>query len=233
MFRSTTLAERNEPFHCYDVVMPDSPRLDGRRREAARNDRRILDAARAVFLDDPGAPIAQVARRAGVGISALYRRYPSKEDLLRALTRDGLERFAGALEAGLADDRHPWTAYCDALAAVVEGGSQALAQRLAGSFTPDEDLTALAAHADALYTALDGRTREAGVLRDDVSPADVILLLEVVMLVDVPSPGRVEELRQRYLALVLQALHAPAAAPLPGAPADGADLAARWRRTRT
>ncbi|NHA68969.1 TetR/AcrR family transcriptional regulator [Phycicoccus flavus] len=217
--------------------MPDDPTkpapevpLDGRRREAARNDRRILDAARAVLLEDPGAPVAAVAKRAGVGISALYRRYPGKDALLRALARDGLERFAAALEDGLADERDPWTAYTATLAAVVEGGSQALAQRLAGTFEPDDDLDRLAARADRLWVALDARVREAGALREDVTAADVVLLLEVVMLVDVPDAARVEELRQRYLALLLHGLKAPAAGPLPGAPADGADLAARWRR---
>lgn len=209
--------------------MTDFARLDGRRRQATRNDGRILEAAREVFLADPAAPIAEVARRAGVGISALYRRYPSKEALLRELARDGLERFAAALETGLADDRDPWTAYGAALAAVVAGGSQALAQRLAGTFVPDEELAALATRADGLYRELDRRAREAGVLRDDVSAADVILLLEVVMLVDLADPVRIGQLRQRYLALVLQSLRTPGAGPLPGPPADGAELAARWR----
>ncbi|MBM6402511.1 TetR/AcrR family transcriptional regulator [Phycicoccus sonneratiae] len=209
--------------------MSDSARLDGRRRQASVNDGLILDAARAVFLADPAAPIADVARRAGVGISALYRRYPSKEALLRELTRDGLQRFAAALEAGLADERDAWTAYCATLAAVVEGGSQALAQRLAGTFTPDADLGDLATRADGLYRALHRRVREAGVLRDDVSAADVILLLEVVMLVDLPDSTRIGELRQRYLALVLQSLRAPAAGALPGAAAGGEELAARWQ----
>ena len=67
--------------------------LPGRKSEAARNDGAILEAARAVFLADPKAPIAAVAERAGVGISALYRRYPSKEDLLRKLCADGLRRY--------------------------------------------------------------------------------------------------------------------------------------------
>ncbi len=64
--------------------------LNGRRAQAARNDQRILDAARAVFTADPEAPIAVVAERAGVGIGALYRRYPSKEALLERLSLDGL-----------------------------------------------------------------------------------------------------------------------------------------------
>jgi AcrR family transcriptional regulator len=62
--------------------MTPAPPLRGRRAEAARNDQRILDAAREVFVADPGAPIAAVAKRAGVGIGALYRRYASKEELL-------------------------------------------------------------------------------------------------------------------------------------------------------
>ncbi len=48
--------------------------LSGRKAQAARNDTLILAAARAVFTADPSAPIAAVAERAGVGISALYRR---------------------------------------------------------------------------------------------------------------------------------------------------------------
>ena len=88
----------------------DSPPLSGRRAQAVRNDARILDAARAVFVADPGAPISAVAKRAGVGISALYRRYPSKDELLRQLCADGLRRYIAAVEAALTDDGDPWAA---------------------------------------------------------------------------------------------------------------------------
>ena len=71
------------------VTAAASAGLPGRRGQAARNDAVILDAARDVFLADPKAPIAAVADRAGVGISALYRRYASKDDLLRTLCHDG------------------------------------------------------------------------------------------------------------------------------------------------
>lgn len=73
------------------LVVPGSP--SGRQAEAARNDDIILDAARMVFLAHPSAPIADVAKEAGVGISVLYRRCPSKEGLLRELARDGLTRY--------------------------------------------------------------------------------------------------------------------------------------------
>src|SRR5215467_12686694 len=64
--------------------------MSGRQAEAARNDRRILESARAVFVDDPGAPITAVAKHAGVGISALYTRYGSKEELIRTLCTEGM-----------------------------------------------------------------------------------------------------------------------------------------------
>ncbi|MEK8229221.1 TetR family transcriptional regulator [Oerskovia sp. M15] len=69
--------------------------LSGRKAQAARNDEAILAAAREVFVQDPAAPVAAVAKAAGVGISALYRRYPGKEDLLATLCAEGLRTFVG------------------------------------------------------------------------------------------------------------------------------------------
>jgi AcrR family transcriptional regulator len=202
--------------------------LSGRRREAARNDVGILDAARAVFLADPSAPISAVAARAKVGISALYRRYPSKEDLLRELARDGLARYAADLEAALADNRDPWLAYTDCLARILDGGSQALAQRLAGTFTPTPELSALAQRAGALADEVHRRAQRHQVLRDDVEPIDVVFLLEMLSSITLPGADGGHALRHRYLALLLQALHAPGSGPLPSGP-DPAELTSRWR----
>jgi AcrR family transcriptional regulator len=171
---SSILAERIVPFQCYAgrVRNTEGP-LSGRRRQAARNDVEILDAAREVFLADPTAPVAAVAARAQVGISALYRRYPSKEDLTRELARDGLTRYGGELSRALADDGDPWTVYADCLTRILDGGSQALAQRLAGTFTLTPDLTELAKSAGALARAVHERAQRDGALRADVSPEDV------------------------------------------------------------
>ena len=81
--------------------------LSGRQAQAARNDEVILAAARAVFVADPSAPISAVAERAGVGISALYRRYASKEELLRKLCSDGLARYSwsGLVQGGGVEDQ--------------------------------------------------------------------------------------------------------------------------------
>jgi AcrR family transcriptional regulator len=207
--------------------------LSGRRREAARNDVGILDAARSVFLEDPSAPVSAVAARARVGISALYRRYPSKEDLLRELARDGLVRYIAELEAALADEGDPWSAYAGCLIRILDGGSQALAQRLAGTFTPTPDLSALAQRAAALADEVHSRAQRQHALREDVSPVDIVLLLETLSAVTLPGADGGHALRRRYLALLLQALRAPGAGPLPDGP-DPSELTGRWnRRSRT
>ena len=81
-------------------------RTAGRKAQAARNDALILDAARTVFLRDPSAPIAAVASAAGVGISALYRRYANKEAMIASLCAEGLDRYIAAAERSLASG---WT----------------------------------------------------------------------------------------------------------------------------
>ena len=209
----------------------DGP-LSGRRREAARNDVEILDAARAVFLADPSSPVAAVAAQAGVGMSALYRRYPSKEDLLRELARDGFDRYVSVLEEALADERDPWTVYRDCLARVLDGGSQALAQRLAGTFTPTPELAALARRAGTLAGQVHEHAQRQGALREDVSPADVTLILETLSAISLPGTDGGRALRHRYLELLLQALRAPGSGPLPGPAADPGDVAGRWRAAR-
>jgi AcrR family transcriptional regulator len=201
--------------------------MDGRRAQAARNDDRILASARAVFLADPGAPIAAVAADAGVGISALYRRYASKEDLLRELAHDALTRFKADLELALAERGDPWASYSNCLARVLDGQSQALAQRIAGTFKPTKELNELASATGELFEKLHRRAQRAKALRRDVTTADVILLLEMLSLVDIPEHG--EELRRRYLALILGSLRFGSTDALPGPPATGEDLAARWR----
>ncbi len=211
-----------------DVVPP----LNGRRAEAARNDEQILESAREVFLADPGAPISAVAAHAGVGISALYRRYQNKQHLLQELARDGLTRFKADLEIALADDGDAWSAYSGCLGRVLDGQSQGLAQRIAGTFTPTPELTELAAETGELYARLHRRTQHAKALRNDVTAADVVVLLELVMLVDLGGPARAKALRRRYLTLLLQSLHTSSRAPLwatlPGPPASDAELGARW-----
>jgi AcrR family transcriptional regulator len=202
--------------------------LSGRRAQAARNDQRILDAAREVFVADPGAPIAAVARRAGVGIGALYRRYPSKEELLRWLNAEGLQRYISAAEAALADEGDPWAAFADFMRRVVDADTHSLTLRLAGTFTPTDKLYRESQKAQELNVRLFERTRAAGVIRSDLEVDDIGLLLEQLAAVRVGDEERTRQLRRRYLELLLDALHAPSGPPLPGPPPGWEEISQRW-----
>jgi AcrR family transcriptional regulator len=229
LFKS--IAERNDLFRAIIGSMKSPARpipLSGRRAEAARNDRRILDAAREVFTADPGAPISAVARRAGVGIAALYRRYGSKEDLLRRLCADGLRSYIAAVEDALADRGDPWDAFADFMRRIVDADTHSLTLRLAGAFTPTDELYRDSRRAQALTVRLFERTRAAGAIRPDVVVDDLSLLLEQLAAVRVADEGRTRQLRHRYLALLLEALHAPPRGSLPGPPPSWAEISQRW-----
>jgi AcrR family transcriptional regulator len=196
----------------------------GRAQQAIRNHEAILTAAREVFLADHRAPISAVAERAGVGISALYRRYASKEDLLRTLCHDGLRTFITEAE-NAAEDPDGWTAFETFLRGVVDADVHSLTVHLAGTFTPTEEMSADAVRAGELANALFHRAYP--VMRTDATSGDVSMLLEMCAAIRVPDPARTAQLRQRYLTILLDGLREgrtpTAAAPTP------AELNTRWR----
>ncbi|MFU8874432.1 TetR/AcrR family transcriptional regulator [Micromonospora sp. SL4-19] len=207
----------------------EASRLPGRRAQAARNDAVILEAARAVFLADPKAPIAAVAERAGVGISALYRRYAGKEDLLRKLCHDGLRRYIAVAEESAADP-DGWRAFAKFLERVVDADVHSLTVHLAGTFMPTEEMGRDAVRSGELTAELVERARVAGRLRADVVVQDVGLLLEGCAAIRVPDPERTRQLRRRHLALLLAGL-AVTEPPLPGPPPAAGEFDWRWRRS--
>jgi AcrR family transcriptional regulator len=200
--------------------------LSGRRREAARNDERILESAKAVFLADPHAPITAVAKHAGVGISALYTRYGSKEELLRKLCHDGLARFVAETEAALADEREDWEAFADYMRRLVDADTSSMTLALAGTFTPTEEMFALAERANELLEQFFTRVRR--VLRPDVDVHDVSMIFELVAAIKLGGPERTAQLRRRYLAVILDGLRARQRGQLPGPPPSWQELGERW-----
>jgi AcrR family transcriptional regulator len=85
------------------------PRL---RRDAQRNRDAIVGAARQVFCDQGlEAPLEEIARRAGVGIGTLYRRFPSRTELLDAVLADALQAHIDLAERALAME-DPWEGFC-------------------------------------------------------------------------------------------------------------------------
>jgi AcrR family transcriptional regulator len=203
--------------------------LSGRRRQAAVNDGRILEAAREVFIADPGAPITAVAHRAGVGISALYSRYPSKDDLLRKLCGDGLALVVSIVESALADDRDEWTVFSGFMDKMVEAGTSSLTLALAGKFEPSQELFALAGRANELMVELFERVKD--VLRPGLDVNDVSLVFEQLAAIKLGGPERGAQLRNRYLAVVLDGMRADAGLTLPGTPPTWQEISTRWAAT--
>jgi AcrR family transcriptional regulator len=202
--------------------------LSGRRAQAARNDERILASARAVFLADPDAPIAAVAKAAGVGIGALYRRYASKDELLQRLAADGMQAYLVEVRAALADDGDPWIAFTRFMRRCIDIGAGALTQRLAGSFTATEELTRQGREIHEATQELLARTKAAGALRADVEVGDLSLLLEQLQSLRIGDSVRANQLRHRYLTVVLDGLHLAGAPQLPGTPPSWQETSGRY-----
>jgi AcrR family transcriptional regulator len=203
--------------------------MSGRRAQAARNDRRILEAARRVFIDKPDAPISAVAAEAGVGISALYRRYPSKEELLRQVCAEGLTHYIAAADAALADDGDAWDAFAGFMRRIVDADTHSVTVALAGTFDPSEELYRESGRGQQLTEELFERTMAAGVIRTDLVVDDLTFLFEQIAAVRAGDEERTRELRLRYLALHLDALRS-ATTPLPGPPPGWEEVRRRWQR---
>ncbi len=214
-----------------------TPRLSGRQAEAARNDDLILEAARAVFLADAGAPIAAVAERAGVGIGALYRRYRSKEDLLTTLYLDNLHRYLAETETALADNGDPWDAFCRYMHRSLDAGLGSLSVRFTGAFPLTDEIERLFKIAEANDAQIIERVKAAEVLRDDITGADILQFFHIVQLLHYDDAERSRQLRHRYLSLFLTGIHSSSAdTPIHGPPLSTDEFQAlldpemRWRQ---
>lgn len=216
-------------FRDYSGGMETTPApMSGRKAQAARNDQVILEAARAVFVADPGAPISAVAERAGVGISALYRRYAGKEDLLRKLCSDGLRTYIAEAEAALSDQDDPWEALAGFMRRVVDADVHSLTINLAGTFTPTEDLGREAARAGRLAEQVFDRAVRAGAVRPGLTTSDMSLIFDQLAALHLGDQERTAQIRRRHLALMLDALRLTSAPPPPGPPPTAEEVTRRW-----
>jgi AcrR family transcriptional regulator len=204
-----------------------SGRSSARRSDASRNDARILAAARAVFTElGPDAPVSVIAEQAGVGMGTLYRRYPSKDDLMRELTLANLADTERAAEMayGAAD---AWSGLTGFIDACVEAGVDG-ALRLSGSFpVTDEILRASKRTREAVQRLIERAQRD-GTLRPDVNAHDLVLILHTLRELRVAHRRREPALRQRFLGILLDGLRAGGASPLPAPPATWSDVERAW-----
>ncbi|MGY4770008.1 TetR/AcrR family transcriptional regulator [Kribbella sp. CWNU-51] len=82
-----------------------------KRADARRNEKTLLDAAAAAFVDSGvDAPVRDIAGRARVGVATIYRHFPTRADLIIAVYRHQVEACAEAGPALLADSTSPHAA---------------------------------------------------------------------------------------------------------------------------
>jgi AcrR family transcriptional regulator len=186
------------------------------RADAARNVERILRAAREIYSElGPEAPVEAVARHAGVGERTLYRRFPTKADLVRAaLDQSIAEDLTPTIEeARRAGD--PLRGLTQLMEAAISLGAREHhllnAAHRAGSLTPD-----ISNSLDEAINDLVRRGQQTGQIRADLVADDlprlIAMLYSVLSTMDSTGDGW-----RRYVALILDAISIGERRPLPPA----------------
>ncbi|MGW0712985.1 TetR/AcrR family transcriptional regulator [Streptomyces sp. NPDC002643] len=92
--------------------------------DAQRNLEHVLRAAREVFGElGYGAPMEDVARRARVGVGTVYRRFPSKDVLVRRIAEEETSRLTEQARVALGQEEDPWQALSRFLRTSVASGA--------------------------------------------------------------------------------------------------------------
>ena len=177
------------------------------RADARANEDKLLAASAAAFARDGGAAtLKQIAKDAGVGIATLYRRFPTREQLVDATYRYETARLAAQasdLLSGLAADRalRAWTSkVLDYLAA-----KHGMADTLRTLLQTDRELSSLTREQ---FTRAIEQFRLAGitqgVVRGDVPAPDILMILAGITLVAGGAHQRVQA--ERLLDLLMDGL---------------------------
>jgi AcrR family transcriptional regulator len=169
------------------------------RADARRNLERVLDAAEEVFgAEGPDASVAEIAHRAGVGQGTVFRRFPTKDDLMYAVIERHVAQMTTIAKEALAED-DPGDAFFAFIHRVAE---------LVMS-TPGLHKCVVhcgekpgAAELEKLGDKVVSRAQRAGAVRRDITPEDVRVLVRSAL------TGAPEGQWQRHLDVVLDGLRA-------------------------
>jgi AcrR family transcriptional regulator len=201
------------------------------RADAERNRATLLVAAQEVFAEQGlEAPLEEIALRAGVGIATLYRRFPSREQLVAAALLDKVAEYAQAAEQALADS-DPWQAFASFVERIcaLQAEDRGFGDLLSMALPADAGVEQLRRCANDQVIELVERAKTTGKLRAEFVGEDLVLLLIATAAV-VHATGRdAPDSWRRFMALMLDAFQSPAGATLP-APPSTAQMARAMRR---
>ncbi len=188
------------------------------RADAARNVERILRAARDVYGElGPDAPVEAVARRAGVGERTLYRRFPTKADLVRAALDQSIAEDLTPVIDKARRSEDPLRGLTQLIEAAISLGAREhsllTAARRAGSLTSDISVSLNEALGELAREGQRVGSIRADLVTDDL-PRLVVMLFSVLSTMDAGSDGW-----RRYVALVVDAISVNERQQLPPAAA--------------
>jgi AcrR family transcriptional regulator len=192
----------------------------GLRVDAERNRQRIVTAAREAFAElGVDVPMEEIARRAGVGVGTLYRRYPTRADLIAAALEAKMTGYADAARQALVDP-DPWRGFSDFVERVcaMQAHDRGFTTALTMTFPTAKQLEADRDRAFADFTALIERAKAAGKLRADFVAEDLPMFLMANAGVLTATADAAPDTWRRLVAYLLQACAATAAQPLPDPP---------------
>jgi AcrR family transcriptional regulator len=199
------------------------------RADARRNLERILAAARDAFVElGPDAPLDEVAQRAGVGIATLYRRFPNRQALARAVAMDVWQGMAREAERARTEEPNAFSALARYMHRALDLQVGAVMPLLAGELPMDDKARMARDGSAAAVQRLVETAQVEGTLRPDVAFGDMgLLLIRLNRPLPVPFPRAVDAaLAHRHLELFLDGLRADPghAHPLPGPALSAHDL---------
>jgi AcrR family transcriptional regulator len=178
------------------------------RRDAELNRQRILRAAAEIFTEQGlQVTLDDVARRAGVGVGTVYRRFPDKEALTDALFTERLDALVALAEDALADPDE-WGSLVSFLeqAGALLAADRGLRQLFMFAAYGYDRVGQARARMQPLVTKLVTRAQAAGAVRADLRPTDVPLIEFMLAGVAEYARNTRPEVWRRYLALLLDGL---------------------------
>jgi AcrR family transcriptional regulator len=190
------------------------------RADAERNRAAIVEAARAVFAEQGlEAPLDEIAKLAGTGNATLYRRFPTRGDLVAAVFAERMADHVEAVEAALADS-DAWDGFASYVRAIttMQSRDRGIADLVTMDVSAAPEIEQLRTRAYEGVVALVQRARTAGVLRSDFTDQDVVLLLMANAGLVERAHGITDSASARLIGLLLDGLRADAATNAPPAP---------------
>ncbi len=187
------------------------------RRDAERNRRRILEAARVAFAQQ-GLEVSldAIAREAGVGVGTVYRRFSDKEQLIEALFEESLDELVAMARSALAVD-DPWEGFLAFLEGAVtrQCEDRGLKELLLGSAHGQEQITRARDQIVPLVSELVARAQAAGCLRGDVAASDIALIQFGMGSIAEYTAEVQPDAWRRIMGLIIDGLRACPEAPAP------------------